>query len=157
MIGDHLGRASVCPSPLTSVGTPPPPPPGGEGDLDVAALHPDGPGGLGRRHRALDGRHPRRERGQPPSMCSTRPSPGFSVHSANIDEAFVYFGRAMDERESLLGFAYLPPFDPLRSDPRFQALLRRMNFPGTATIAQALKSRSIRATRRSQTAPRRPP
>ncbi len=34
--------------------------PGGEGDLDVAALHPDRPGGLGRRHRTLDGRDPRR-------------------------------------------------------------------------------------------------
>ena len=26
MIGDHISRASVCPSPLTSVGIPPPPP-----------------------------------------------------------------------------------------------------------------------------------
>ncbi len=60
MIRDHLGRASVCPSPLTSVGTAPPPPPGVEGDLDVAALHPDRPWELGRRHRALDGREPRR-------------------------------------------------------------------------------------------------
>ncbi len=34
--------------------------PRGEGDLEVAALHPDGPGGLGRRHGALDGRKPRR-------------------------------------------------------------------------------------------------
>ncbi len=34
--------------------------PRGEGDLEVAALHPDAPGGLGRRHRAFDGRHPRR-------------------------------------------------------------------------------------------------
>ncbi len=59
MIRDYIGRASLCPSPLTSVGTPPPPPPGVEGDLDVAALHPDRPGGLGRRHRALDGLDPR--------------------------------------------------------------------------------------------------
>ena len=60
MIGDHISRASVCPSPLTSVGIPPPPPPGVEGDLDVTALHPDRPGGLGRRHRALDGLDRRR-------------------------------------------------------------------------------------------------
>ena len=50
----------MCPSPLTSVGTPPPSPPGVESDLDVAALHPDRPGGLGRRHCALDGLDPRR-------------------------------------------------------------------------------------------------
>ena len=48
------------------------------------------------------------------------------------DEAFEYFGRAMDEGEALLRFAYLPPFDPVRDDPRFHALLRRMNFPQTA-------------------------
>ena len=35
-------------------------PPGGEGDLDVVALHPDRLGGVGRRHRALDGLHARR-------------------------------------------------------------------------------------------------
>ncbi len=45
MIADHSGRASVCLSPLTSVGTPPRPPPGVEGDLDVAALHRTAPGG----------------------------------------------------------------------------------------------------------------
>ena len=32
---------------------------GGEGDLDIATLHPDRAGGLGRRHRARDGHHPR--------------------------------------------------------------------------------------------------
>ena len=50
----------MCPSPVTSVGIRPPPPPGVEDDLDVAALHPDGPGELRRRHRALDGLDPRR-------------------------------------------------------------------------------------------------
>ena len=49
------------------------------------------------------------------------------------DEAFEYFGRAIDEREVLMCTAYLPPFDAVRDDPRFQALLRRMNFPETAS------------------------
>ena len=48
------------------------------------------------------------------------------------DEAFEYFGRTIDEHEVLMGMAYLSPFDAVRDDPRFQALLRRMNFPETA-------------------------
>ena len=48
------------------------------------------------------------------------------------DEAFEHFDRAIDDRESLMSSAYLPPFDPVREDPRFQALLRRMNFPERA-------------------------
>ena len=49
------------------------------------------------------------------------------------DEAFTWLSRAYDERDGLL-FAVnvLWIFAPLHSDPRFQALLRRMNFPGTA-------------------------
>ena len=29
------------------------------------------------------------------------------------------------------------PFDPLRSDPRFQALLQKMNFPQASTASPA--------------------
>jgi serine/threonine-protein kinase len=46
------------------------------------------------------------------------------------DEAMSWMKQAADERDGLLTFAYIWfGFDPLRSDPRFQALLRRMNFP----------------------------
>ena len=48
------------------------------------------------------------------------------------DEAFEYFGRGIDGREPLMAFPYLPPFDPVRQDPRFTTLLRRMNFPKRA-------------------------
>ena len=46
------------------------------------------------------------------------------------DQAFEWLEKAYEERE--LGVSFLkvdPTLDPLRSDPRFQDLLRRMNFP----------------------------
>ena len=43
---------------------------------------------------------------------------------AKLRQAEVELGRGL--RTFL---ACWPPFDPLRTDPRFQALLRRMNFP----------------------------
>ena len=48
------------------------------------------------------------------------------------EEAFAYLGHAIDDHEPLVSCANIPPFDPLRQDPRFEALLRRMNFPETA-------------------------
>ena len=53
---------------------------------------------------------------------------GLGVH----DRAIEWLQTAADERDGLLPWLMVfPPFDPLRSDPRFQALLRRMNFPET--------------------------
>ena len=46
------------------------------------------------------------------------------------DQAISWLHRSAEERDGLLTFANVWfVFDPLRSDPRFQALLRRMNFP----------------------------
>jgi len=46
------------------------------------------------------------------------------------DEAFEWLERAYDERDgSLAGLKTERAYDGLRSDPRFQDLLRRMNFP----------------------------
>jgi tetratricopeptide (TPR) repeat protein len=46
------------------------------------------------------------------------------------DEAFKWLERAYEERDKGMAFLRVDPtLDPLRSDPRFQDLLRRMNFP----------------------------
>ena len=49
------------------------------------------------------------------------------------DQAFRWLSRGCDERAGFMCFVpSLVVWRPLRSDPRFQALLRRMNFPETA-------------------------
>jgi tetratricopeptide (TPR) repeat protein len=46
------------------------------------------------------------------------------------DEALCWFERAFKERSGWMTILKIDPWlDPLRSDPRFQGLLRRMNFP----------------------------
>jgi len=46
------------------------------------------------------------------------------------DKAFLYLNQAFDEGgEDLVAYKVAPWIDPLRSDPRFQDLLRRMKFP----------------------------
>ena len=46
------------------------------------------------------------------------------------DQAFAWLEKAYQQREYNLVMLKIGPFfDPLRSDPRFQSLLRRMNFP----------------------------
>jgi TolB-like protein len=46
------------------------------------------------------------------------------------DQAFVWLEKCYEERSPWLSYLKVEPrFDRLRSDPRFQSLLRRMNFP----------------------------
>ena len=50
------------------------------------------------------------------------------------EQAISWLQQAAEERDAMLPFLNTWPLvDPLRADPRFQALLRRMNFPETTT------------------------
>ena len=55
---------------------------------------------------------------------------GFYAQLGQRDEAFAWLEKAYDERTVWMAqLSCDPRFDPLRSDPRFHDLLRRMNFP----------------------------
>ena len=45
------------------------------------------------------------------------------------DEAFRILEKAVEEHQLLTPLKVEPPLESLHSDPRWQALLRRMNFP----------------------------
>jgi len=57
---------------------------------------------------------------------------GLAIIFAALDErdkAFAWLDKAVELQTPLEGLKVNPEWDPLRSDPRFQDLLRRMNFP----------------------------
>jgi serine/threonine-protein kinase len=51
------------------------------------------------------------------------------LEAGDYDEAVLWLERAYEDRDQTLLYIGLPVWDPLRSDSRFQDLLRRMNFP----------------------------
>jgi hypothetical protein len=53
-----------------------------------------------------------------------------SASLGRVDEAFEWLERAYEERDTLMTWVkLLPHFDPLRDDPRFASVLRRMELP----------------------------
>lgn len=65
----------------------------------------------------------------------------FYIHLDRQEDAFAWLQRACDERSSwLLHLAVDPIFDRLRSDPRFEALLRRVGFSGSSALPNPPKS-----------------
>ena len=52
----------------------------------------------------------------------------FAAQAGDKDEAFHYLNRAIDERDREMGATKVDPqFDPIRNDPRFAAVLKRLN------------------------------
>ena len=68
-----------------------------------------------------------------PSQQMVIPSWGIAtiyIGLNNKDEAFAWLEKAFVERHAHLIYIQTEPvLDPLRSDPRFQVLVRRMGFP----------------------------
>jgi tetratricopeptide (TPR) repeat protein len=57
-----------------------------------------------------------------------------------IDQAFGWMERAIEERDAIIVPIKTYPFmDPLRDDPRFAALLRRMNLESSAGVNRATR------------------
>jgi tetratricopeptide (TPR) repeat protein len=56
------------------------------------------------------------------------------IYAGDYEKAMDWLERAFEARDPGLPYAGISPLsDPLRSDPRFQDLLRRMNLPSTST------------------------
>ncbi len=52
-----------------------------------------------------------------------------------IDQAYTFFERAIEDRDPIIIPILTYPFlDPLRDDPRFHALLKRMNLPSESKV-----------------------
>jgi TolB-like protein/lipoprotein NlpI len=51
------------------------------------------------------------------------------LDAGDYDRALEWLDRAFEDHEANMPYIGMPIFDPLRSDPRFQDLLRRMNLP----------------------------
>jgi hypothetical protein len=57
------------------------------------------------------------------------------IYAGDHEETMDWLERAFEARDPGLPYAGISPlYDPLRSDPRFQDLLRRMNLPTTPAV-----------------------
>ena len=73
--------------------------------------------------RLIDELKQRRQSGYVPAGAFINPYLGLR----DYDQAFVWFERAYEERSNILQFLKLHPFfDPVREDPCFKDLLRRV-------------------------------
>ena len=88
----------------------------------------------GQREEALKILQHRKQRGSTPFFMGV-----LCLGLGEQSQALGYLEQAWEDRDGLLPFINVSfSFDPLRSDPRFQALLRRMNFPAAASPAPRL-------------------
>jgi TolB-like protein/Tfp pilus assembly protein PilF len=83
-----------------------------------------------------------------PAPCPTLVSEGWILAALGDREAaFAILEKAADQNQALVAHIGLPPFDALRSNPRFGALVKRMGLDRTADQASpvALSSSRVRA------------
>jgi TolB-like protein/tetratricopeptide (TPR) repeat protein len=84
--------------------------------------------------RVLDELHRRQKAGYVPPAAFLHAYLGLG----DKEEAFIWLGRAAEERSNIMQFLKVHPFfDLLRSDPRFAEFLRRANFSPTPLAAAA--------------------
>ena len=68
--------------------------------------------------------------GTGPEGVSPYTAATFLAQLGEKDQAFAQLNKALGERDALLLYIKIDPrMDPLRSDPRFQELLKSMRFP----------------------------
>ncbi|MCG6922307.1 MAG: tetratricopeptide repeat protein, partial [Acidobacteria bacterium] len=84
----------------------------------------------GAMRRAADLLVARYESGVPDRWARPGQIAAFYMWAGDHDRSIEWYERAFEIHDPFMGYAgVLPLFDPLRSDPRFQDLLRRMNLP----------------------------
>ena len=66
----------------------------------------------------------------PGSRGSTQSQPVALIGAGKKEEAIILLQKTYDEHGNVVQLKVDPVFDPLRSDPRFQDLLRRLRLSG---------------------------
>jgi pentatricopeptide repeat protein len=85
-----------------------------------------GAGRLDEAKQLVEELHRRRESGYVPPAAFLNAYLGLG----DREQAFAWLERAAEERSGMTQYVRVHPYlDPLRDDPRFRDLLRRMNFP----------------------------
>ena len=68
--------------------------------------------------------------GQAPMKMSAYNMAGFYAETGDKDRAFAALNEAIDKSDQFIGFVKIDPFmKPLRDDPRFQQVVKRIGFP----------------------------
>ena len=67
----------------------------------------------------------------------------------DMDEAFRWIDRALEDRNSYLSYPYWPGWNLLRGDPRFLDMLRRINYPAIEEFKAATQNAASPETTQS--------
>ena len=67
----------------------------------------------------------------------------------DMDEAFRWIDQATENRDFALSNPYSPGWHPLRGDPRFIDMLRRINYPAIENFEAAIQNAASPETTRN--------